>query len=141
MFSRGSRKILLLVAMFLFSHATGVFGDSAVEWNVLKTICLDAIPLDTVASPDGKRIFVLTDQGQVIILTSSGSIIDRIDVGKSYDHIAVSPRGEHLLLSSRDKKTLEFLSLNFRQQINVSGSPFKGKEDAPVVIAVFDDFQ
>ena len=27
------------------------------------------------------------------------------------------------------------------QQINVSGSPFKGKADAPVAVATFNDFE
>jgi hypothetical protein len=39
------------------------------------------------------------------------------------------------------KKTVQVVSLDFFQKINVSGAPFKGPEDAAVVIAVFDDFE
>jgi hypothetical protein len=38
-------------------------------------------------------------------------------------------------------KTVEIVTIDFIQNINVSGSPFKGPEDAAVVIAVFDDFE
>ncbi len=46
-----------------------------------------------------------------------------------------------LLLSSRSNKTVELLAIDFIHKINISGSPFKGSEDALVVIAVFSDFQ
>ncbi len=51
------------------------------------------------------------------------------------------PRGSTLILKSGKNKTVQIVTLDFIQKINVSGAPFKGAEDAAVVIAVFDDFQ
>jgi len=46
-----------------------------------------------------------------------------------------------LLLKSRGNQTIEILVIDFIQKINISSSPFKGPTDAPVMIAVFSDFQ
>ena len=53
----------------------------------------------------------------------------------------LGPGGETLILRSGKNKTVELVTLDFIQKINITGSPFKGPQDAPVVIAVFDDFQ
>ena len=38
-------------------------------------------------------------------------------------------------------KTIEEISLDFVYEIDVSGSPFQGRIDAPVVVTVFNDYQ
>lgn len=127
--------VIVLVALTC-SPASG-----AVEWNVLKTLQLEAIPIDVAVSADGKRFFVLTDQGQVAIYSSTATLETKIDVGQHVDQIKLGPRGASLVLSSGKNKTVQIVTLDFIQKINVSGAPFKGAEDAAVVIAVFDDFQ
>jgi hypothetical protein len=57
------------------------------------------------------------------------------------DQVKVGPKGTSLVLSSSKNKTVQIVTLDFIQEINVSGAPFKGAEDAAVVIAVFDDFE
>lgn len=49
--------------------------------------------------------------------------------------------GRHPILSSRTGSTVQLITLDFIQNINVTGSPFKGPADAPIAIAVFSDFQ
>ncbi|MEJ2233831.1 MAG: hypothetical protein P8X67_07895, partial [Syntrophobacterales bacterium] len=66
---------------------------------------------------------------------------DTISVGKSIEGIKVGPREDVLLLTSGQDKTVQLILLDFIQEINVSGSPFKGNSDAPVAIATFNDFQ
>lgn len=117
------------------------YAASSVEWSVLKTLQLEAAPVDVAVSPDGRRIFVLTAQEQILIYSPAGLLEDKIDVGNLFDHIKVGPRGERLILSSRKNKSVQIITLDFIQNINVSGSPFKGPEDATVVVAAFDDFQ
>jgi DNA-binding beta-propeller fold protein YncE len=117
------------------------YAAASVEWNVLKTLQLEAAPIDVAVSPDGKLIFVLTEQGQILIYSSGGPLKDKIDVGNHFDHIKVGPRGEKLILNSRKNKSVQVITLDFIQDINVSSSPFKGSEDAAVVVAVFDDFE
>ncbi|MGD9081375.1 MAG: hypothetical protein PVG96_18660 [Desulfobacterales bacterium] len=135
-------KLILLLAMAIVLGAfTNSFAADNVEWNVYKTLKLDESPIDVAITPDGRRIFVLTDKGEVVIYSSAGKIEAQIDVGKHVDQLKLGPRGDSLILSSGQNKTVEIVTLDFIQQINVSGSPFKGPEDAAVVIAVFDDFE
>ena len=122
-------------------NGTRRFASDNVDWNVYKTLQLEETPIDVAISPDGRRIFVLTDRGQVVIYSSAGKIEAKIDVGRHVDQLKLGPKGASLILSSGKKKTVEIVTLDFIQNINVSGSPFKGSENAAVVIAVFDDFQ
>ena len=57
------------------------------------------------------------------------------------DAIKPGPREDILFLSSRKDMTVKLITLDFIRNIDVSGAPFKGAADAPVVIAVFDDFE
>ena len=131
---------LLPIVIILFS-ITNIFASDSVEWTLHKTLQLEAVPNDVAVSPDGRRIFVLTDQGEILIYSSTTQVDAKIDVGDHVDKIQVGPKGDVLILNSRKNKTVQIITLDFIQNINVSGSPFKGPEDAPIVIAVFDDFQ
>jgi hypothetical protein len=55
--------------------------------------------------------------------------------------IGTSPNGDSLLLADSKAKTLEVVGISFVVDIDISGLPFKGPADAPVVIAVFSDYQ
>jgi DNA-binding beta-propeller fold protein YncE len=135
------KTIVVFTILIILGSMTMSYAAASVEWDVEKTLQLKSEPIDVAVSPDGRRIFVLNDLGQILIYSSAGSFLDEIDVGNQFDHITVSPRGDQLILNSRKKKSIEIITLDFIQDINVSGSPFKGSEDAPVVIAVFDDFE
>jgi len=127
--------LIVLVAV-ITSHASG-----SVELSILKTLQLDATPVDVVVAPDGRRIYVLTSQGEILIYLSIGKLEARVQVGNHVDQMKLGPGGDSLILTSRENKTVEIVALDFIQKINVSGSPFKGPEGAPVVVAVFSDFQ
>ena len=133
--------ILLLVTAFGLGVFTNSFASDNVELNLYKTLQLDKSPIDVAVSPDGRRIFVLTERGEVVIYSSAGKIEAKIDVGQHVNQLKLGPRGDLLILSSGMNKTVEIVTIDFIQNINVSGSPFKGPEDAAVVIAVFDDFE
>ena len=135
------KTIAQLIIVIVMGSITMCYAAASVEWNVLKTLQLEAAPIDVALSQDGKLIFVLTEQGQILIYSSGGLLKDKIDVGNHFDHIKVSPRGKNLILNSRKNKSVQIVTLDFIQDINVSGSPFKGPETAPVVIAIFDDFE
>jgi len=127
---------VIMMGSIAICHATGT-----VEWNVLKTMQFEETPIDVAVSLDGKLIFVLTEKGQILLYSSGGQFRDKLDVGNHFDHIKVGPRGEHLILNSRENKSVQIITLDFIQKINVTGSPFKGPEDATVVVAVFSDFE
>ena len=112
-----------------------------IEWTILRTLQLDESAVDVAVSRDGRRIFVLTDQGKIIIYSPNTKVEAEIDVGKDVNQIKVGPKGDILILNNRKDKAVQLIAIDFIKNINVSGSPFKGPEDAPVVVAVFSDFE
>ncbi|HME41993.1 MAG TPA: hypothetical protein VKF36_02810 [Syntrophorhabdales bacterium] len=129
--------IVAMVAWALFPNV--VRAD--VEWKVLKSLDLKAAPLDVAPSMDGQRLFVLT-AGEILVYSiPEGKITDHIPVDKEFDRIVAVPRGDTLSVSSSKKKMLQVIMLESIYKIDVSGLPFKGPKDAPVTIAVYDDYQ
>jgi DNA-binding beta-propeller fold protein YncE len=136
------RKISILwVIMLLLMVTTGAMGSATVEWEVLNTLKLEAPPLDVAISPDGKSVFVLTHEGNIHIYEVDGRLTDKIEVGEKIDQIKLDPEGKLLFATSRQNKTVKVIALDFIKQISTKVSPYKGLEDAPVVIADFSDFQ
>jgi hypothetical protein len=125
-----------LIVMVLFTHSL-----AEVEWGVKKTLKIDEAPIDVSVSVKGRWTFVLTDQGHILIYSADGALEDKITVGTHVDGIKAGSTDDMLLLMSRKNKTVQVIALDFIENIDVSGSPFKGPTDAPVVIAVFNDFQ
>ena len=135
------QKILIFLTTFLTMVIFSAESFARVEWDVQQKLKMDTPPVDVAVSTDGKWIFVLNDSGNILIYSSNGKLEDKISVGSHVDQIRVGPKDNLLLLSSRKNKTVELLTIDFIHKINISGSPFKGSADAPVVIAVFSDFQ
>lgn len=132
--------MVFISALVLGGFSTGQ-ASGAVEWNIYSTLQLDSAPIDMAISPDGRRFFVLTDQGEILVYSSATNIEATLNVGKNVDRIKIGPREDTLILTSARDKSVQIVALDFIQNINNSGSPFKGPENAAVVIAVFDDFQ
>lgn len=132
-----------LVVLFILLTTLCLAGESLakVEATVQKTLKLEVPPVDAVTSADGRLIFVLTQGGEVLVYSARGELKETVLVDKSVDRIGVSANGDTLFLLSKAKKTFQILTLDFIQEINIQGSPFKGNPGAPVVIAVFSDFQ
>ena len=132
--------VLLIIAGALVFNPN-VSSSSSVEWSVLQTLHLEVSAIDVAMSPDGRLFFVLTEEGEIVIYSSPTTVDGKIKVGKHVDQIRVGPRGDSLVLNDRENKTVQVIALEFIKNINVSGSPFKGPEGAPVVVAVFNDFE
>ena len=135
------RKILIPFVIILLMGKSVTVGSATVEWEVLNTLKLDAPPLDMAISPDGKTVFVLTHEGNIHIYEVNGRLTDKIEVGEKIDQIKLGPKGTHLFATSRQNKTVKVIALDFIKKISTNGSPYKGLVDAPVVIAVFSDFE
>jgi DNA-binding beta-propeller fold protein YncE len=116
-------------------------AGAKVEWRIENTLKTGQPPLDVAVSSNGQSIFVLTADGSILIYDSNGQLEDTIKVGSHIDQIRVGPGGEQLFATSRQNQTVEVIALNFIREINVIGSPSKGRTDAPVIITVFSDFQ
>ena len=135
-----SRFAIFLMALFLlFTWLAS--SPATVEWDVAGTLNLKEKPRDAAMALNGKWIFVLTDKGEILIYSSDGNLEGTISVGEGVEGIKVGPREDILLLTSGKDKTVQIITLDFIQEINLSGSPFKGKVDAPVAIVTFNDFE
>jgi hypothetical protein len=132
---------LVLAMVVMLYPSSPLLASNTVELSLENTLQLETAAVDVASSSDGSRIFVLTDQGQVIVYSSQGEIQGQLDVGPDVDQIKAAPKGDSILLNSRKNKTVQVVSLDFIQQIDATGSPFKGRPDAPVTVAVFTDFQ
>jgi hypothetical protein len=116
-------------------------AQAEVEKGASKILKLDAKPIDMAVSADGKYTFILAAGGKILIIDSSGELKDTLQVSDSVVSIGTSPGGDFLMLADSKADTLELLKISFVVDIDVSGLPFKGPADAPVVIAVFSDYQ
>ncbi len=137
------RTIILLVSALLvagsisFSH----IARAEVEWKIVKDLDLKTTPLDIAPSLDGKWLYILTP-GEILVYSFSvGTITDRIPVDKAFDKIASLPRADTLVISSSAKKAVQIVLLEPLYKIDVTGSPFRGPQDARVTVVVFDDYQ
>ncbi len=114
---------------------------AAVETNTIRSLKSSGSPVDTTVSADGHYFFVLTSQGQVEIYELNGTLKDTIKIDGPADRIVSSPSGDQLFLSDKASGAISVVAVNFIQNIDTDGSPFKGLEKAPVVVTVFSDFQ
>ena len=135
------RKLAIILTTSFIVLTVFAHGQAEVEWTLHRTFKTQKPPRDMETSVNGKWVFILTEQGEILIYAPNGVLRDTIFVGDSIDGIKAGPREDILFLSSRKDSTVQLITLDFIQNINVSGSPFKGPADAPVAIAVFSDFQ
>jgi hypothetical protein len=136
---KSSLAVFLMTLFLLFTWLAS--SPATVEWDVAGTLNLKEKPRDAAMALNGKWIFVLTDKGDILIYSTDGKLEDTISVGTGVEGIKVGPREDVLLLTSGKDKTVQIITLDFIQEINVSGSPFKGKAEAPVAVATFNDFE
>jgi len=116
-------------------------GLAEVDWSVLRTFNIEEPPLDVAFSGNRNHIYVLTNKGQILIFNTSGSLLDNIEVGPDIDRMQLIQGSDVIFLSSRKNKTIQIVQLDFVEKINIAGSPYMGPDNAPVVIAVFSEFQ
>ncbi len=126
--------LLAVIGFYSYSFAR-------VEWAASGALKVGDPILDFVVSPDGRHFFVLTKGGNISIYERDGKSVGTIATGKAADHIALSADGGQIFLSDNESGTIEWLDFDFVVDINLSGSPYEGPKDAPVVLAVFGDFQ
>jgi hypothetical protein len=130
--------IVLSLSALLFSSTT----DAAdIEWNVLQTLNLKESPVDIAFSTSRNKILILTKKGELQVFDPDGQTVATLEVGKEFDQLYHIQGSDVVLLSGKNNKTAKIIELSFIEQINTAGAPFKGIENAPVVIAVFSDFE
>lgn len=115
--------------------------SAEVDWHVARTLELDEVPIDMQADAKGRNLYILTDKGQLLIYENNGQFKDRIDVGKDVNGIKAGPRENSLYLLSAKAKAVRMINVDFIENIDIEGAPFKGPANAPVTVVVFSDFQ
>ena len=135
-----------LVASFLLTCTIVLVGlvgngNAGMEFDVRQTIPLTNKALDLATSGDGKHLYILLEGGVVDVYDFNGQRQDSFKVGASVDKIAASQDGSVLYLTDSNAKTMKIAEVSYLATIDTVGSPYKGKADAPVVIAIYSDFQ
>ncbi len=111
------------------------------EWQVLQTLQFEDEPLDMLVENRTRRVYVLNDAGEILVYGFNGKMRGKINVGPDVVQIKAGPSDGILFLLRKQGKTIQSISIDVTEEINISGSPLKGEKDAPVTIAVFSDFQ
>lgn len=133
------KKQLLLTLLCLGLLARPAAAD--IEWQAGPPLKTTAPPLAVATSADGSRTFVLVEGGQVQIFDQAGNLRDTIPVDPAMDHLTSDAEGQRLIVSSRQKGTAQPIDISYRFPFDYTDSPFLGKAEAPVVLALFSDFQ
>ncbi|MFZ7126500.1 MAG: YncE family protein [Desulfobacterales bacterium] len=120
---------------------TAAVSWGAVDWKVAQTLEIGAEPLDLAVSPDGQWIYVLTADAKVLVFSREGELKNRLEVGEGVVAIDTGPAEGALFLADRTTGRISVVDVTLQYAFDGSGSPSKGPADAPVVIAVFSDFQ
>ena len=115
--------------------------DQRVEWKLTQSWPTESKTLDMVYSLDGKYVYILNDRQQVQIYDRTGQLQGNIPIEKGVSAIDISPQGDSLYLINNEKNTFSSISVSFVVDVETAGSPFKGRVDAPVTLAVFTDFE
>ena len=132
-------RLLSLIILSLLLWTAPSFGG-VVNLQELKTLQLGSTPKQVTSTVDGRRLYVLTDDSQILVYTLGGELQGKIAVDPDIDRI--SPLGpQHLLLQKTAKQQAVVAMLEISQQIDISNSPIRGAESAPVTIAIYDDFE
>lgn len=134
-------KLLNLLIISLILSISVSVGSATLEWEILSTLKLDSPPLDMAVAPDGKSVYILTHNGEIQVYDLDGRLTDKIEIQEPADQIKLGPGGDQLFVTDRQNKIVKVIQLEFIKQITINGSPFKGPENAPVVIADFSDFE
>jgi hypothetical protein len=136
------KKMFILSSLVLPLMTTPFHSQaSTVDTTVISNWQIDVKPVDMVHTLDNKKVFILGEDSKVHIYAADGKKQGSIKVDKGVSAIDIAPRGELLYLANGNTKTFTSLAVSFTTPIDVTGSPFLGNANAPVVIALFSDFQ
>jgi len=138
---KASQKFGIFLLFIMSWVLVPQFIYAEIDLTLIKQTNLDVQPLDIAASADGKMIFVLA-RGEILIYSiEEGKVSNRIPIDKDFDKLTYAAKDNVLILTSSSSKTLKIIQVDFINNIALEGLPFKGPSDAPVTIAVFDDYQ
>ena len=135
------QKKTLSIFIFLLSLLCSSIVYGNIDLTPLQKKTLEVQPLDVASSEDGRMIFILSPGELSVYSSENDRIISRSALDHTYDNITYSSKNKTLILTSKSSSLLKIIRVEQVFEISLSGLPFKGHPDAPVTIAVFDDYQ
>lgn len=140
-------KINIRIALIFLPAMMSLFAGAAsgqpsdIDWTPVGQIKLESPPLDVEIAVDGELVFVLMSGKVVVYDKFANRRLNQIPVDQTYDRLAYAPESETLILTNSDTMELKVIHIDQVYNISVEGSPYMGPENAPVTIAVFDDYE
>lgn len=138
-------RINLLLGSMVFTlmlmSSTLSIAKAEVDWSLKTELNFKKTPVDMAFSRDAQWLYVLTEDGHLLVYTYDHQLKGKIPVGTEFEKIVSGPSRDLIYLLSRKGNKIRVIEANPSQQIDISGSPYKGAVDAPVVITEFTDFQ
>lgn len=130
----------------IFAVFTGVLCASSaisatVEWTISEQLDLKAPPVDMCASVDGKWLYILSAGEIVVYSFADEKIVNRIAVDTAFDRMIYVKEKNSLIVTSRSGNQVRIIQLEEVHTFSYSGLPYQGPKHAPVVLAVFSDYQ
>ena len=112
-----------------------------INWTMLRQFELNGKPLGIAASADGKLFFVLTPGEVAVYSNFAEKPFKQISIDVGFNRMLYSEKTSSLILTNATTHAMNILEIDLIQHISIEGSPFKGPENAPVILTVFDDYQ
>jgi protein-disulfide isomerase len=135
----GMKKIWLAIALLGFFFCSSAWAE--VSLTTLRELNLERGALDVASSADGQTLFILVP-GEIVVYSVPGNQVEKkIQVDNGFDRITYLPGYNGLVLAGGETKVLKILKLQDIYQLDISGLPFWGPENAPVTMVVFSDYQ
>lgn len=131
--------LLLIMLLASVSMSTAQLID--VDWTQLHQLKLESPPLDVASTPDGELIFILMSGKVAIYNNGSLNQLNQIPIEAGYDRMAYAADSRMLVLTNTSTRELKSIRVSRVFEISTEGSPSMGPENAPVTLAVFDDYE
>ncbi|CAG36336.1 DsbA family protein [Desulfotalea psychrophila] len=137
----GAISLLMASTFIQAGEKTSQGQEGKVEWTLAQNWKAPAGVLDFAHSLDDKYVYFLTKEHKVMVYSREGKLQGFIPVAPGVSSIDIAPQGEIIYLLDSTNNVFSAVRTDFVVEFNTKGSPFKGKADAPVTIAVFTDFE
>ena len=132
-------KTTIILALLISCIPFQLYGST--DWTLKKQFQVEDTPLDMTTSPDGKTIFFLLPGKILFYSVAENRVVDFVQVDKKMDGLTFSAKENLFILVNSKEKLVKIYKLESTARIDLTGSPIRGVENAPVTIAVYSDFQ
>ncbi len=113
---------------------------AAYNWTLKKQTAFEEPPLAMAPSSDGRLVYVLLKRKVALYSVDENRVVETYPVDSGFNMITLL-RDNQIMLSDSKSNLVKIFQLEKVTRINLEGLPFKGAENAPVVIAVYSDYQ